>query len=97
MNDNDLMHLIITEFLRDMPIQIEKLASAVASLDAVQAEQQAHRIKGAAANMSAEALRETASQMEQAGKAGDFDVLKSHIPVLRGRFVELVEILGTVE
>jgi len=97
MNDNALMHLIIAEFLRDMPIQIEKLASAVAALDAGQAEQQAHRIKGAAANMSAEALRETASQMEQAGKTGDLDDLRRRIPLLRGRFVHLVEILETVE
>ena len=93
MGDGDLMHMLITVFLEDMPIQLGKLVEAVDARDAKQAEQQAHRIMGAAANMSAEAMRETAATMEAAGRDGDLDALKRGMPELQERFVELAGVL----
>ncbi|MEI6127140.1 MAG: response regulator, partial [Pseudomonadota bacterium] len=89
MGDEELAVIIGKGFLDDMPIQIEKLAAAVNAEDAHQAEQQAHRIKGAAANVGGEALRETASKMEQAGKDGNLEALRTLLPELETRFGEL--------
>jgi HPt (histidine-containing phosphotransfer) domain-containing protein len=42
----------------------------------------AHRIKGAAASVSAVALREVAGQMEEAGKNGDLQATAVRFPEL---------------
>ena len=47
------------------------LKQHVAQSDLESIWKQAHKIKGSAANVGGEALRDVASKMEQAGKAGD--------------------------
>ncbi|MEI6126845.1 MAG: response regulator [Pseudomonadota bacterium] len=89
MGDEELAVTIEKAFLADMPVQIEKLAAAVHAGDAQQAGEQAHRIKGASANVGGEALRETAFEMEKAGKAGDIACLRIFLPELEKRFGEL--------
>ena len=49
----------------------------------------AHSIKGASANVCAEALREVASQIETAGKEGDLGPALAHMKELEVQF-ELV-------
>ncbi len=90
MDDVDFAHQLITAFSQDMPVQIEKLALAIDGKDPVQAGAMAHRIKGAAANMSGEILCGTAAAMEAAGKAGDAATLELLMPDLRRQFAELV-------
>ncbi|MEI6127372.1 MAG: response regulator, partial [Pseudomonadota bacterium] len=89
MGDEELAVTIEKAFLVDMPVQIEKLAAAVHAEDAQQAGDQAHRIKGASANVGGESLRATAFEMEKAGKAGDIDCLRTFLPELEKRFGEL--------
>jgi HPt (histidine-containing phosphotransfer) domain-containing protein len=93
MGDAELAETITQAFLADMPTQIEKLAEAVAGNDARQSEQQAHRIKGAAANLGAEALEQAASVMEQAGKAGDVSKLQDLMPGVTRQFEILRAVL----
>jgi two-component system sensor histidine kinase/response regulator len=73
MDDAELACEIVRGFLADMPTQIEELASAVAAGDGRLAEQQAHKIKGAAASLGGKALSEKAFEMENAGEAGDIE------------------------
>ena len=54
-------------------------------------ERQAHTIKGASANVGGEVLRETAFEMEKAGKAGDLVALKTLLPEMQKRFARLKE------
>jgi PAS domain S-box-containing protein len=54
---------------------------------------QAHRIKGAAATMSGDALRAVALDMEQAGKTGNVEALRTLLPELEQRFAELKDVL----
>ncbi|MFH0878326.1 MAG: response regulator, partial [Lentisphaerota bacterium] len=89
MGDEDLAQVIIEGFLADMPVQIEKLASAVTAGDCRLAERQAHMIKGALANVGGNALRETAFEMENAGRAGDEKALRTLQPKLQQQFVRL--------
>jgi len=88
-DDDDFARVLITAFLQDMPLQIETLTASIAAGDVVQAGKQAHKIKGAAANMGGEAMCESAGAMESVGKAGNLDALKRLLPVLRENYKEL--------
>jgi HPt (histidine-containing phosphotransfer) domain-containing protein len=74
-------------FLEDMPEQVRVLRSLVDSGDVEQARRQAHRIKGAAATVGCEALREVAMTMEEAGVAGNAQTLTELMPRLESQFV----------
>ncbi len=71
MDDEDLVVTIMRSFLDDLPRQIEALRGYLKAGDAAGAERQAHTIKGAAANVSSEALRSVAFEMEKVVRAGD--------------------------
>lgn len=89
MHDEELAAQIIAAFLQDMPLQLDILTAAVGDGTAIAAGKQAHKIKGAAANMSSEALCEVSRQMEIAGKENDLETLTRLMPILRQRFSEL--------
>ena len=85
---------MIDEFLSDIPRQIETLKDCVRNGDSKTAERKAHSIKGAAANMAAEALREVASGMEKAGKAGALDAVKVMMPRIEREFERVRSVMG---
>jgi len=87
MDDEALVKELITIFLTDTPKQIEDLASAIQNDDLQQAVRIAHRIRGAAANMSTEELRELVNKAEILAKAGDLPALKSLVPLLEPSFL----------
>jgi len=89
MGDEDLARTITEAFLDDMPSQIEKLAAAVAAGDVRKVELRAHQIKGASANVGGEALRGAAGEMEETSRAGRLEALKTLLPELQERFVQL--------
>ena len=89
MGDDELLQTVISEFLEDIPLQIETLKGYLASGDASGSERQLHTIKGAAANISAEALCKIASDLEKAGKSGDLNAVKSCLPKLEKEFERL--------
>jgi PAS domain S-box-containing protein len=86
MGDDALAETLAQAFVADMPSQIEKLAAAAAGKDFHLVEQQAHRIRGAAANMGAAALEQAALAAEQAGRAGDADGLERLLPLVDSQF-----------
>jgi HPt (histidine-containing phosphotransfer) domain-containing protein len=89
MDDEALMETIITGFLEDMPEQIALLTSFVENGRAEQAGGQAHKIKGAAGNVTAWMLQNTAWDMEKAGKAGDLATLHRLLPELEQNFQQV--------
>jgi len=89
MDDEELVETIIAGFLDDMPGQIEALKSFVENGQAEQAGAQAHKIKGAAGNVAAQALQEAAHAMERAGRAGDGESLRRLLPEVEERFLQL--------
>ena len=95
--DEDLAAEIHRAFLGDLPRQLRMLEDLVDRGEAEEAGLRAHTIKGAAANVGAEALREAAWEMEQAGRRGDGEALSSWLPEVRVRFLrfrERVEAMG---
>jgi len=91
MDDEELMDLVIQEFLKDMPHQIEELRGLIDRKDWHAAGRKAHLIKGAAANVGGEALRAVALDMEKAGKNKDLDHLAARIDELQLQFARLKE------
>ena len=93
-DDDSLMARTVAAFLEDIPRQIEALKGYLEAGDAPSAERQAHSIKGASANVSGEALREVASEMEKAGKAADLDAAKAGMPKLEAQFEKFKETIN---
>jgi HPt (histidine-containing phosphotransfer) domain-containing protein len=89
MDDEELMHEVTCEFLKDMPDQIAGLRDLAAHNDAHGAGLKAHLIKGAASNVGGEALRAVAFAIEKAGKAGDLPAITSKIEELEFQFERL--------
>jgi HPt (histidine-containing phosphotransfer) domain-containing protein len=95
MHDRGLARLIIDEFLVDMPVQIVALKELIDRQDAAGAGAQAHRIKGAAANVNAEVLREIAWTMEKAGRENELSALALAMPEMETEFGRLQDVLKT--
>jgi PAS domain S-box-containing protein len=77
MGDEELAQTVLGHFLEDIPHQIRTLRDLLDAENTAGVERQAHTIKGAAANIGAEALRAVALQMEEAGKTGDLAAVRA--------------------
>jgi PAS domain S-box-containing protein len=89
MGDRSLVREVLNGFLGDIPKQIESLKSFLAAGDAQGAERQAHTIKGAAAAVSGDALRDLALKLEEASKAGDLAEVAASLGELSDQFARL--------
>ena len=89
MGDKALIQAIAEAFLGDLPVLFEQLKSAVASDDAHQAAAAAHKIKGASANVGGMALSGSALAIEQAGKAGELEIICQELPRLEQHIKQL--------
>jgi PAS domain S-box-containing protein len=83
---HSLAEKLVTGFLEDTPFQLQILRKQLEDGDAPSARRQAHKLKGAAATLSAEALRAVAYEAEQAAIAGQLDRLAELLPAMEGEF-----------
>jgi PAS domain S-box-containing protein len=86
MGDEELAEEVLEEFLKRTPGLIASLKSAAAEGDAATVRREAHTIKGSAANVGAEALRETGHRIEQAAESQNLALAASLIPTLDEQF-----------
>jgi CheY-like chemotaxis protein/HPt (histidine-containing phosphotransfer) domain-containing protein len=86
MGDEDLLAEIVAGFLGDMPRQIGELRACVERSEAVSAANQAHTVKGAAANVGGLALSAAALAIEKSVKAGDWEESAALLPELERQF-----------
>ncbi len=93
MDDKALVHTVET-FLTDLPLQFEQLKLAIAADDLQQAAAQAHKIKGASANMGGMVLSSLALKMERSGKAGDLNTVRQELPELEQQIIQLKAAMG---
>ncbi len=89
MDDEAFAKTIIEAFLEDMPVQIKALNALVEQGMTDKAGAQAHKIKGAAANVTGRAFQGIAYAMEKAGNSGDLPQLTALMPQLEKQFSEL--------
>ena len=91
MDDEGLAQNLIEVFLDDIPNQIKTLRGYLDAGDISGAEHQSHTIKGASANLSGDALRVVAFEMEKAAKAGNLKYVTAQLPELENQFSRLKE------
>ena len=70
-NDEEIVSMIIKSFIKFIPQNFNELQEALEKKNTEAIDRIGHSIKGASANVSAEAMREVALQIEKCGKAGD--------------------------
>jgi CheY-like chemotaxis protein/HPt (histidine-containing phosphotransfer) domain-containing protein len=71
MSDEGFAREVATQFLAELPTLLSELKETVGQGDLESVWKQAHKMKGSAANVGGDALRDVASQLERASKAGD--------------------------
>jgi HPt (histidine-containing phosphotransfer) domain-containing protein len=86
MGDEERARRIIGRFLEDIPKQLTALAEAISHTDPQAARMHAHAIKGAAANVGGNGIREVACKLEQLGSAGDLPAAAVALPELEASF-----------
>jgi signal transduction histidine kinase/HPt (histidine-containing phosphotransfer) domain-containing protein/ActR/RegA family two-component response regulator len=94
--DADFLRDIVSLFLDSAPGYFRELAAAIAGENAAAVSKEAHKIKGAAANVAADALRSVCLEMELAGRNGDLPQIALLMPIIETefrRFQDRVKIL----
>jgi DNA-binding response OmpR family regulator len=91
LGDLDLVREITAGFLKDMPEQIGKLKKHIDGGDVKAAGEQAHSIKGAAANVGGMAFSAAALAIERAAKANSREKVSALLPELQRQFLLLQE------
>jgi len=95
MGDEDLARKVTEVFISDIPRQIQALGELLENGDVLGVERQAHTIKGAAANVSGEALCEMAFEMEKTARAEDLSSAKANLQELKKCFDLLKQEMDT--
>jgi PAS domain S-box-containing protein len=89
MKNEELAAIVIGQFLKSVPQQIESLRGFLQAGDAAGVRLLAHSVKGAAANLGGERLRQTASELERAAQAGDLVTAERQLSELQVQFEQL--------
>ncbi|SBS26504.1 Hpt domain protein [Marinomonas spartinae] len=88
-SSNELMALVAAEFLREAAYLVSQLDESIQAEDWLQVAQVAHRLKGASAEVSGQAMTESARAIEFAAKEGDFSVIAELYVALNKYYVAL--------
>lgn len=81
-NDEKLLRELMGLLEESVSQGLQKIETALAAGQAKEVNIAAHSIKGAAANLSVESIREVAFRLETAGRAGDLDQARGLVPRL---------------
>jgi PAS domain S-box-containing protein len=79
MNDEDLVKNILSVFVHELPQQVNALLQVLKNKELKAIERQAHTIKGAAGNVSATGIQETAKELEMLANSKDIDKIADRI------------------
>jgi HPt (histidine-containing phosphotransfer) domain-containing protein len=94
MGDEEFAHEVVAGFVSELPELLRSLNQSVATADLESIWKQAHKIKGSAANVGGEALKDAALKVEQAGKASNVAeaiLWASKLEIQAARLIELLE------
>ncbi len=97
MGDKDFLKMLLGGFIQELPDQIESLKVAVACADTVALMEQAHKLKGAAANLSAYGVSSAAKSLEEIGRSQNMDEANQILEVLLNESKRLTEYIERAE
>jgi HPt (histidine-containing phosphotransfer) domain-containing protein len=75
---------------------LQKVAKAIADGDAAQLMRDAHMLKGAAANLSAESVRSIARRLEEIGQSGDLAAAQQSFSELKQEVARCIAYIPAV-
>lgn len=88
-----LVRRLVSSFLTRSPERLDRLAGALERGDAAAVAEEAHRLRGSAANLGAEALAARCAQLDQDARAGRLDLAAGRLPAVREGYAEVEPIL----
>jgi HPt (histidine-containing phosphotransfer) domain-containing protein len=91
-DDTELLQELITIFKDSCTSDCALIRSGISRQDGGQVASAAHSIKGAAASLGIEAIREVALALEKDGKEGKIDAAAQRFPELEGLLLELMNL-----
>jgi len=94
MGKEKLMNSLISMFTSTTPNYIKELAGAIESVDREEVRHLAHTIKGVAANLSANKVREKAAEIELSAKQNDTASFEPLFEQLESEFSQVMSIFG---
>ena len=97
MGDKDFLKMLLGGFIQELPDQIESLKIAVADTDTVALTEQAHKLKGAAANLSAYGVSSAAKSLEEIGRSQNMGEANQILEVLLDESKRLTEYIERAE
>ena len=97
MGDKDFLKMLLGGFVRELPDQIESLKVAVAGTDTAALTEQAHKLKGAAANLSAYGVSSAAKSLEEIGRSQNMDEADQILEMLLNESKRLTEYIERAE
>lgn len=97
MGDKDFLKMLLGGFVQELPDQIESLKVAVAGTDTVALAEEAHKLKGAAANLSAYGVSSAAKSLEEIGRSQNMDEANQVLEVLLDESKRLTEYIERAE
>ncbi|MFO7556214.1 MAG: response regulator [Desulfobacterales bacterium] len=97
MGDKDFLKILLDGFIQELPGQIKSIKAAIAGTDAAEVAKQAHKIKGAASNLSADGLSAAARSLEEAGLREPMDEANQMLEVLTAEVRRLTEYIEQAE
>lgn len=95
-HDSDFLATLVGTFLDDCPDYMDAIREAVEAGDAETLVREAHGLKGAAANMQAEAAQVAARRLEEIGRSGNLDRAPDALEELETEIERLVPALETL-
>ena len=93
-NDEEMVKIVLDSFFEEAPELIEKLTNAVGQKNIEEIKLNSHALKGSAANVNADLLRDEVLELETAAKEGlldSFTVIIKKINKEYSAFVEAVK------
>ena len=94
MGNEELAQTILAGFVEDLPRRIEALREMLQRGNAKDATMQAHTIKGATATVGGEAVRALAAALEESGRKGDLQGMRSRLAEIEAGAAELLLAIG---
>ena len=95
--DEELLFDLFDTLLESAQEDIDRIENGIASGDAEAVERGAHSLKGAAASLAAEPLREAAYQLETTGRSGDLGNAAALLDQLKAELKRVEELVQNLE
>ncbi len=97
MGDKEFLEEMLQQFTESIPDQVQALKAAVEEADAETLQQEAHGLKGAAKNLSADRIAAAAFKLEQMGREGNLAGGKEALGELEDESVRFKDYIGRID